>query len=69
MNFTKLFVVFAVVLVAFTGQSEAGWWKRVFKPVEKFGQRVRDAGVQGIAIAQQGANVLATARGGPPQQG
>lgn len=33
---------------------------------EKVGQRVRDAGIQGLAIAQQGANVLATARGGPP---
>ncbi|CAD7090894.1 unnamed protein product [Hermetia illucens] len=69
MNFTKLFVVFAVVLIAFSGQSEAGWWKRVFKPVERLGQRVRDAGIQGLEIAQQGANVLATVRGGPPQQG
>ncbi|CAD7090885.1 unnamed protein product [Hermetia illucens] len=67
MNFTKLFVVFTILIVAFAGQSEAGWWKKVFKPVEKLGQRVRDAGIQGIAIAQQGANVLATVRGGPPQ--
>ncbi|CAD7090896.1 unnamed protein product [Hermetia illucens] len=69
MNFTKLFVVFTILIVAFAGQSEAGWWKRVFKPVERLGQRVRDAGIQGLEIAQQGANVLATVRGGPPQQG
>ncbi|CAD7090874.1 unnamed protein product [Hermetia illucens] len=68
MNFTKLFVVFTILLVAFAGQGESrSLWKKIFKPVEKLGQRVRDAGIQGIAIAQQGANVLATVRGGPPQ--
>ncbi|XP_037920496.1 cecropin-like peptide 1 [Hermetia illucens] len=67
MQFSKLFVVFTILIVAFAGQSEASWWKKVFKPVEKLGQRVRDATIQGLGIAQQGANVLATVRGGPPQ--
>ncbi|CAD7090884.1 unnamed protein product [Hermetia illucens] len=66
MNFIKILFAFTILIVAFAGQSEASWFKKVFKPVEKVGQRVRDAGIQGLTIAQQGANVLATARGGPP---
>ncbi|CAD7090886.1 unnamed protein product [Hermetia illucens] len=53
MQFSKLFVVFTILIVAFAGQSEASWWKKVFKPVEKLGQRVRDATIQGLGIAQQ----------------
>ncbi|XP_055375075.1 cecropin-C-like [Condylostylus longicornis] len=63
MNFSKVFVFALIVLMAVLGQSQAGWLKKTFKPVEKLGQRVRDATVQGIGIAQQAANVAATARG------
>ncbi|CAD7090880.1 unnamed protein product [Hermetia illucens] len=73
MNFSKLLIVFTILLVAFAGQSESrSLWKKLFKPVERAGQRIRDATIKGIAIAQQGANVLATLRGGPaiaPGQG
>ncbi|CAD7090881.1 unnamed protein product [Hermetia illucens] len=73
MNFSKLLIVFTILLVAFAGQSESrSLWKKLFKPVERAGQRIRDATIKGIAIAQQGANVLATVRGGPaipPGQG
>ncbi|XP_055379268.1 sarcotoxin-1B-like [Condylostylus longicornis] len=63
MNFSKVFVFTLVVLMAVFGQSQAGWWKKTFKPVEKLGQRVRDATIQTIGIAQAAANVAATARG------
>ncbi|XP_055379412.1 cecropin-like peptide 1 [Condylostylus longicornis] len=60
MNFSKIFVFALIVLMAVVGQSQAGWWEKIFKPVEKLGQRVRDATIQTIGIAQQAANVVAT---------
>ncbi|CAD7090883.1 unnamed protein product [Hermetia illucens] len=67
MDFSKLLLIFSILLVAFAGQSESkSWWKKVFKPVERAGQRIRDASIKGLAVAQQGANVLSTIRGGPP---
>ncbi|XP_011178181.2 cecropin-1-like [Zeugodacus cucurbitae] len=63
MNFNKVFIFLAVVIVIFAGQTEAGWLKKIGKKVERVGQHTRDAAVQGIAVAQQAANVAATARG------
>ncbi|XP_014088276.1 PREDICTED: cecropin-1-like [Bactrocera latifrons] len=63
MNFNKVFIFLAVVIAIFAGQTEAGWLKKIGKKVERVGQHTRDAAVQGIAVAQQAANVAATARG------
>lgn len=63
MNFNKVFIFLAVVITIFAGQTEAGWLKKIGKKVERVGQHTRDAAVQGIAVAQQAANVAATARG------
>ncbi|XP_049306400.1 cecropin-1-like [Bactrocera dorsalis] len=63
MNFNKVFIFLAVMLAIFAGQTEAGWLKKIGKKVERVGQHTRDAAVQGIAVAQQAANVAATARG------
>ncbi|XP_055903833.1 cecropin-like [Eupeodes corollae] len=65
MNFAKYFVViFAIVLVVFTGKSEADFWKKLGKSIEGAGQRTRDATFQGLQLAQAAANVAATARQG-----
>ncbi|XP_017058125.1 cecropin-C-like [Drosophila ficusphila] len=52
MNFYKIFVFVALILAISLGQSDAGWLKKT-----------RDATIQGLGIAQQAANVAATARG------
>ena len=36
MNFNKVFVLLAVLLVAFMGQSEAGWLKKIGKKIVRF---------------------------------
>ncbi|TMW52747.1 hypothetical protein DOY81_002197 [Sarcophaga bullata] len=59
-NFNKVFVFLAVLLVAFMGQSEAGWLRKIGKKIERVGQHTRDATIQTIAVAQQAANVAAT---------
>ncbi|XP_018802834.1 PREDICTED: cecropin-1-like [Bactrocera latifrons] len=63
MNFNKVFIFFAVMIAIFAGQAEAGWLKKIGKKIERVGQHTRDAAIQGIAVAQQAANVAATARG------
>ncbi|XP_011211535.1 cecropin-1-like [Bactrocera neohumeralis] len=63
MNFNKVFIFLAVVIAIFAGQTEAGWLKKIGKKIERVGQHTRDAAIQGIAVAQQAANVAATARG------
>ncbi|XP_055904427.1 cecropin-1-like [Eupeodes corollae] len=63
MNFSKVFIFVAFVLAMIAGQTEAGWLKKVGKRLERTVQHVRDAGIQTIGIAQQAANVAATARG------
>ncbi|TMW52737.1 hypothetical protein DOY81_002187 [Sarcophaga bullata] len=63
MNFNKVFVFLAVLLVAFMGQSEAGWLRKIGKKIERVGQHTRDATIQTIAVAQQAANVAATLKG------
>ncbi|XP_053954670.1 cecropin-1 [Anastrepha ludens] len=63
MNFNKVFIFLAVVIAIFAGQTEAGWLKKIGKKIERVGQHTRDATIQGLAVAQQAANVAATARG------
>ncbi|XP_065371402.1 sarcotoxin-1A [Calliphora vicina] len=63
MNFHKVFIFVALILAVFAGQSQAGWLKKIGKKIERVGQHTRDATIQGLAVAQQAANVAATARG------
>ncbi|XP_054736852.1 cecropin-1-like [Anastrepha obliqua] len=63
MNFNKVFIFLAVMIAIFAGQTEAGWLKKIGKKIERVGQHTRDATIQGLAVAQQAANVAATARG------
>ncbi|XP_046805511.1 sarcotoxin-1B-like [Lucilia cuprina] len=64
MNFDKVFIFVALTLTVFAGQSQAGWLKDIGKKiVERVGQHTRDVFMQAIDIAQQAANVAATARG------
>ncbi|KRG01066.1 cecropin-2 [Drosophila mojavensis] len=63
MNFYKIFTFVALILAISMGQSEAGWLKKIGKKIERVGQHTRDATIQGLGIAQQAANVAATARG------
>nr|AAB82514.1 cecropin C [Drosophila melanogaster] len=63
MNFYKIFVFVALILAISIGHSEAGGWKKLGKRIERIGQHTRDATIQGLGIAQQAANVAATARG------
>ncbi|KAH8246955.1 hypothetical protein KR032_005044 [Drosophila birchii] len=63
MNFNKIFVFVALILAISLGQSEAGWLRKLGKRIERIGQHTRDATIQVIGIAQQAANVAATARG------
>ncbi|EDW59218.2 Cec2A [Drosophila virilis] len=63
MNFYKVFIFVALILAISLGQSEAGWLKKIGKKIERVGQHTRDATIQGLGIAQQAANVAATARG------
>ncbi|CAD6992222.1 cecropin-1 [Ceratitis capitata] len=63
MNFNKVFILVAIVIAIFAGQTEAGWLKKIGKKIERVGQHTRDATIQTIAVAQQAANVAATARG------
>ncbi|XP_055853634.1 sarcotoxin-1A-like [Episyrphus balteatus] len=62
MNFANYFIVIAVImLVMFTGKSEADFWKKLGKGIEGVGQRTRNATIQGFQIAKQATNVVATA--------
>nr|CAA76459.1 cecropin B [Drosophila melanogaster] len=63
MNFNKIFVFVALILVISLGNSEAGWLRKLGKKIERIGQHTRDASIQVLGIAQQAANVAATARG------
>ncbi|XP_017131036.1 cecropin-C [Drosophila elegans] len=63
MNFNKIFVFVALILAITLGHSEAGWLKKLGKRLERIGQHTRDATIQVVGIAQQAANVAATARG------
>ncbi|KAH8363374.1 hypothetical protein KR084_009111 [Drosophila pseudotakahashii] len=63
MNFNKIFVFVALILAISLGNSEAGWLRKLGKRIERIGQNTRDATIQVIGIAQQAANVAATARG------
>ncbi|XP_034663231.1 cecropin-C-like [Drosophila subobscura] len=63
MNFYKIFVFVALFLAISVGRSEAGWLKKLGKRLERVGQHTRDATIQVVGIAQQAANVAATARG------
>nr|P08376.2 RecName: Full=Sarcotoxin-1B; AltName: Full=Sarcotoxin IB; Flags: Precursor [Sarcophaga peregrina]CAB57824.1 sacrotoxin IB [Sarcophaga peregrina] len=63
MNFNKVFIFVALILAVFAGQSQAGWLKKIGKKIERVGQHTRDATIQVIGVAQQAANVAATARG------
>ncbi|XP_055906479.1 cecropin-2-like [Eupeodes corollae] len=63
MNFTKVFLLVAVIFAIFAGRTEAGWLKKFGKRLERTGQNVRDASIKTIAIAQQAANVAATLKG------
>ena len=40
MNFNKVFVLLAVLLVAFMGQSEAGWLKKIGKKIVSFEKNI-----------------------------
>ncbi|KAM7361496.1 sarcotoxin-1B-like [Cochliomyia hominivorax] len=63
MNFNKIFVFMALILVAFMAPSQAGWLKKIGKKIERVGQHTRDATIQAIGVAQQAANVAATLKG------
>ncbi|KAH8278568.1 hypothetical protein KR018_005324 [Drosophila ironensis] len=63
MNFKTIFVFIALILLISVGQSEAGWLRKLGKKIERIGQHTRDASIQVLGIAQQAANVAATARG------
>ncbi|XP_023305702.1 sarcotoxin-1B [Lucilia cuprina] len=63
MNFNKVFIFVALILAVFAGQSQAGWLKKIGKKIERVGQHTRDATIQVLGVAQQAANVAATARG------
>ncbi|XP_065371297.1 sarcotoxin-1D-like [Calliphora vicina] len=63
MNFNKIFVFFALILVAVVGQSEAKWLKKFGKRIERVGQNTRDATIKTIAVAQQAADVAASLKG------
>nr|AAB82493.1 cecropin B [Drosophila melanogaster]BAA28735.1 cecropin B [Drosophila melanogaster]CAA76453.1 cecropin B [Drosophila melanogaster]CAA76481.1 cecropin B [Drosophila melanogaster] len=63
MNFNKIFVFLALILAISLGNSEAGWLRKLGKKIERIGQHTRDASIQVLGIAQQAANVAATARG------
>ncbi|KAH8310107.1 hypothetical protein KR067_013485 [Drosophila pandora] len=63
MNFNLIFVFVALIMALSLGQSEAGWLKKIGKKIERVGQHTRDATIQTLGIAQQAANVAATARG------
>ncbi|XP_065371599.1 sarcotoxin-1C-like [Calliphora vicina] len=63
MQFYKAFIFVALILAAFAGQSNAGWLKDVGKKIERVGQNTRDASIQVLGVAQQAADVAATARG------
>ncbi|EDV44117.1 uncharacterized protein Dana_GF18829 [Drosophila ananassae] len=63
MNFNLIFVLVALIMAISLGQSEAGWLKKIGKKIERVGQHTRDATIQTLGIAQQAANVAATARG------
>nr|P08377.1 RecName: Full=Sarcotoxin-1C; AltName: Full=Sarcotoxin IC [Sarcophaga peregrina] len=39
-----------------------GWLRKIGKKIERVGQHTRDATIQVLGIAQQAANVAATAR-------
>ncbi|EDW53499.1 cecropin-B [Drosophila sechellia] len=63
MNFNKIFVFVALILAISLGNTEAGWLRKLGKKIERIGQHTRDASIQVLGIAQQAANVAATARG------
>nr|CAG38092.1 cecropin II [Drosophila pseudoobscura] len=63
MNYYKLLVFVALHLTISLGTSEAGWLKKIGKKIERVGRHTRDATIQGLGIAQQAANVEATAKG------
>ncbi|XP_011178175.2 cecropin-1-like [Zeugodacus cucurbitae] len=63
MNFRGVFIVLAVLMAIFAGQTEAGWLKKIGKKIERVGQHTRDATIQTLAVAQQAANVAATLKG------
>ncbi|XP_011211534.2 sarcotoxin-1C [Bactrocera dorsalis] len=63
MNFRAIFIVFAVLVAIFVGQTEAGWLKKVGKKIERVGQHTRDATIETLDVAQQAANVAATVKG------
>ncbi|XP_005179713.1 cecropin-A2-like [Musca domestica] len=63
MKFNTIFIFVALIVAAFVGQSEAGWLKKVGKKIERVGQHTRDATIQGLGVAQQAANVVATVKG------
>ncbi|KAH8409682.1 hypothetical protein KR222_001598, partial [Zaprionus bogoriensis] len=62
MNFSKIFACVALVLALSLGQANADFWSRLGKGIERVGQNVRDATIQTLGIAQQAADVAATAR-------
>ncbi|XP_054736766.1 cecropin-like [Anastrepha obliqua] len=63
MNFNGALIFLTLLMTIFAGQTEAGWLKKIGKKIERAGQHTRDATIQGIAVAQQAANVAATLKG------
>ncbi|XP_067633053.1 cecropin-A2-like [Eurosta solidaginis] len=63
MSFNQVSVFLVLSFAIFAGQTEAGWLKKIGKKIERIGQHTRDATIQGLGIAQQAAQVAATARG------
>uniref|UniRef100_A0A1B0D707 Uncharacterized protein n=1 Tax=Phlebotomus papatasi TaxID=29031 RepID=A0A1B0D707_PHLPP len=62
MNFTKYFVVFLIVLVAFSSGAEAGVLKKWGKKLEKIGKNVHRSVEKALPAAQGVVGVLGAAK-------
>uniref|UniRef100_A0A1B0B1K7 Uncharacterized protein n=1 Tax=Glossina palpalis gambiensis TaxID=67801 RepID=A0A1B0B1K7_9MUSC len=63
MNFYKIFVFIALIIVLSLSQSEAELFTKICKIIKCVGQNTRDATVKGLEVGQQAANVVATVKG------
>ncbi|XP_037707312.1 sarcotoxin-1C-like [Drosophila subpulchrella] len=59
MNFNKIFVLVALILVINLESFKADWLKKLGKKIKRIGQHTADATIQVIGIARQAANAAA----------
>uniref|UniRef100_A0A1L8E312 Putative cecropin n=1 Tax=Nyssomyia neivai TaxID=330878 RepID=A0A1L8E312_9DIPT len=62
MNFTKYFVLFAILLVVFTTGTEAGFFKKLGKKLEKVGKNVVHSVEKALPAAQGVVTVITGAK-------